>query len=564
MTSIAKVRGSVPRKVRLLPWKGLRVIPRCAWGLVLLSALLQIASFPIAGPLPYWRSMLGWFALSPLLAAILSLDAKDDAVNGWSAAWLGYACGILWYAGNCYWIYQTMYLYGGLPKPIAAFILILFSMYLGLYHAGFAVLLVRLRRTTWGVGGAFLVAPFAWVAVELARARITGFPWDLLGNSQVDNLLVTRIAPLAGVMGISFLLAAVNASLASPFVSGLVSGRRPRLIAASAGLAVALCAIAAGGLMKASYLPSVNYAVLMQENLSVGATARGRQPVNAAEELQEFSAMSLHPGWMDGRFKLPAGVAPALVIWPEAPSHFRSDDPDLQQRLGELARAAGAAVIAGDIGVVFDQTAPKGYYEYDSASMFSRQGVASGRYDKIHLVPWGEYVPFKHVFAFAEKLTEGVGDMDPGHERTIFRTNGRTDGHAYGVFICYESIFGDEVREFVQHGAEALVNISDDGWYGDTGAPWQHLNMARMRAIENHRYLLRSTNTGITTVIDPLGRMGEQAPRHVRGAFALPFGYESDLTIYTRFGDWFAYGCVLVVTVGLGFSFAPRQTKIEA
>ena len=186
--------------------------------------------------------------------------------------------------------------------------------------------------------------------------------------------------------------------------------------------------------------------------------------------------------------------------------------------------------------------------------MFDRAGAAQGRYDKIHLVPWGEYVPFKHVFAFAEKLTEGVGDMDPGHERTVLRTG----GHAYGVFICYESIFGDEVREFVENGAEVLVNISDDGWYGDTGAPWQHLNMARMRAIENDRYLVRSTNTGITTVIDPQGRVGVEAPRHVREAFALPFGYETRHTFYTRYGDWFAYLCALVTVAGVGFSFARR------
>ena len=202
--------------------------------------------------------------------------------------------------------------------------------------------------------------------------------------------------------------------------------------------------------------------------------------------------------------------------------------------------------------MVADDAAPKGYYAYDSASLFDREGKQAGRYDKIHLVPWGEYVPFKHVFAFAEKLTEGVGDMDPGHERSVFRTG----GHAYGVFICYESIFGDEIREFVKNGAEVLVNISDDGWYGDTGAPWQHLNMARMRAIENHRYVIRSTNTGITTVIDPMGRATVQAPRHVRAAFAFPFGYETDMTLYTRAGDWFAYLCALVTLAALGFSFA--------
>jgi apolipoprotein N-acyltransferase len=169
-------------------------------------------------------------------------------------------------------------------------------------------------------------------------------------------------------------------------------------------------------------------------------------------------------------------------------------------------------------------------------------------------VPWGEYVPYKELFAFASKLTAGAGDMDPGHARTVFRL----DGHAYGIFVCYESIFGDEVRQFVKEGANVLVNISDDGWYGDTGAPWQHLNMARMRAIENHRWVLRSTNTGETTAIDPQGNY-TMTKRHVRASYALPFDFEQGTTFYTRHGDWLAYVCALVTVAGLSFSWMRRM-----
>ena len=497
--------------------------------------------------MPYWRSVLGWVALVPLLIAILGKDRNGSSLRLQSATVLGYACGIIWYLGNCYWIYQTMYLYGGLPKPAAAGILLLFALYLGLYHALFAWLLTLLRRSRLDIAGALLLSPFVWVAVELARARITGFPWDLLGYSQVDNLLVTRIAPVAGVMTISFLLTTFSAS----FAGLILLGRRAAApFAALALLAAILYFYGAGAARVAA---GSTYAVLMQENLSVGATAREVQPLSAPDELSVFSAMSLHPGFA-GKLTLPADAQTALVVWPEAPSHFRSDDPYLGEQLGKLARAADTVLIAGDIGIDLDRAAPKGYYEYDSASMFDRQGTPGGRYDKIHLVPWGEYVPFKHVFAFAEKLTEGVGDMDPGHSRSIFKTAGRS----YGVFICYESIFGDEVREFAKNGAEVLVNISDDGWYGDTSAPWQHLNMARMRAIENDRYLLRSTNTGITTVIAPDGTIRDEAPRHVRGAFAFPFAYETHQTIYTRYGDWFAWLCVLVTATGLALSLRPR------
>ena len=188
---------------------------------------------------------------------------------------------------------------------------------------------------------------------------------------------------------------------------------------------------------------------------------------------------------------------------------------------------------------------------YDSAATFSPGQAGNGRYDKIHLVPWGEYIPFKQFFFFANKLTAGVGDMDPGTDRSVLKF----DGHTYGTFVCYESIFGDEVRQFVKNGAEVLVNISDDGWYGDSGAAWQHLNMVRMRAIENHRWILRSTNTGITSTISPSGRVVAALPRHVRSAINVPFGYESDTTFYTVHGDLFASLCALVTLGALAFGF---------
>jgi apolipoprotein N-acyltransferase len=234
-------------------------------------------------------------------------------------------------------------------------------------------------------------------------------------------------------------------------------------------------------------------------------------------------------------------VPATVVVWPEAPSHFFSNDPSFRDGISQLAREVQAPAIIGSLGVDRTSASARGYFLYDSASLFNAQGIYSGRYDKIHLVPWGEYIPFKEFFSFADKLTEGVGDMDRGSRRDVFSTG----GHRYGVFVCYESIFGEEVRQFAANGAEVLVQISDDGWYGDSGAPWQHLNMARMRAIENHRWLLRSTNTGITTTIDPAGHMAGQAPRHVRAAFEFPFEFTpaSTQTFYTRHGDWFAWLC---------------------
>jgi apolipoprotein N-acyltransferase len=173
--------------------------------------------------------------------------------------------------------------------------------------------------------------------------------------------------------------------------------------------------------------------------------------------------------------------------------------------------------------------------------------VASARYDKVHLVPWGEYVPFKGVFAFAKALTREVGNFEAGTDRIPMQAGDMK----IGVFICYESVFPGEVRMFTDHGADVLVNVSNDGWFGNSGAPEQHLNMARMRAIENGRWLLRSTNTGITASIDPLGRIVAVAPRNQRTTLNAPYMLLRDRTFYVTDGDWFPVGCAIISLVGL-------------
>jgi apolipoprotein N-acyltransferase len=179
---------------------------------------------------------------------------------------------------------------------------------------------------------------------------------------------------------------------------------------------------------------------------------------------------------------------------------------------------------------------------YNSALFVGADGAVAGRYDKIHLVPWGEYIPYKRFFSFAKNLTQQAGDMTHGWRRIVFKT----DDHSFGVFICYEEIFGDEIRLFVKRGAQVLVNISNDGWYGDTCAPWQTLDMSRMRAVENRRWLLRDTNTGLTTIIDPYGRLTASIPRHALTSLAARYGYRSDFTFYTVHGDLFAYLCGII------------------
>lgn len=535
----------------MLSCRGMRSIPLRLWLLSLCSAVLQCLPFPLAGPVPAWRRLFCWICLTPLLFALSGRTKKGDRLSTKQAALLAYACGIVWYLGNCYWIYQTMHLYGNLPEIVAAGILILFAFYLGLYHALFGAIFGFLRKKL-SVEFALLLVPITWVAVELARARITGFPWDLLGYTQVDNLFLTRMAPWTGVMGISFVIAVMNALLALLFAA---RDRKLAIGAGSAAVVVAAGIMLAGRVLHPSPALATGQAVLLQDNLSVGAAAVGPQE-SRSQLLASLVGWTEHPRVevIDGDkrtyLSAPPGTHPDLVLWPEAPADFIDGDPLFRQTLSALALQQRAPLISDSVAVLYSQQPSQLPTEFNSASFFAADGTYSGRYDKIHLVPFGEYTPYRQLFFFAGHLLDNVGGFTKGTARNPFATG----GHSYGVFICYESIFGNEVRQFVKNGADVLVNLSDDGWYGDSSAPWEHLDMARMRAIENDRWLLRSTNTGVTTVIDPHGRLGPQLPRHVRSSLLAPFGYERTLTFYTRHGDWIAWLCAALTLCALALA----------
>ena len=553
----------------------MRLISPRLWAMAVLSGILQVLPFPIAGPTPLWRTAFCWIALLPLLWALLGTSRAGKPLTLSQGAALGYVCGFVWYLGNCYWIYQTMYLYGGLAKPIAAGILILFCLYLGLYHALFGTLIAAFR-SRFGRQNALLLVPFAWVAVELARARITGLPWDLLGIAQVDNPLLTRLAPITGAYGLSFIIAAVNALF---LVRIRIRERRfTRPLLSIAGVVIiVLYVIGLRYIGNPVPSPATASATLVQENIEVGAANTGPQSTTQ-QYLDSFFYLSRYPSshYLLGIPELsstrsvylirrhapvegadpdaPVPVPTDLIVWPESPAPFQDVDPKFLTRMQFLARESHAPIIAGNTGFETNPDAKSGYTPYNRASFFTPDGAYLGHYDKMHLVPFGEYVPYKQLFFFAKDLLNEVGTFAPGARRTVFTTG----GHTYGVFICYESIFGDEIRHYTQQGADVLINISNDGWYGDTSAPWQHLDMVRMRAIENHRWVLRATNTGVTAAIDPFGRVTAAAPRHVRTSIRVPFGYEHDLTFYSRYGDLFAYTCAFITTLGFAFSLLRR------
>jgi apolipoprotein N-acyltransferase len=555
----------------------MRQIPLRLWAMAVLSGVLQVLPFPIAGPTPLWRTAFCWIALLPLLWALLGNDKTGNPLTLRQGAVLGYACGFIWYVGNCYWIYQTMYLYGGLAKPVAAGILILFCLYLGLYHALFGTLIEAFRKR-FGRQVALLLVPFAWVAVELARARITGLPWDPLGVAQVDNPLLICLAPITGAYGLSFIIAAVNALW---LIRIRIRERRfTRLTLTVAGVILIVLYVAGLRLIanpKAS--PTTATATLVQENLEVGAANTGPQPTTQ-QFLDSFSYLSRFPSprfllgipelastpsvylirqqnSAQGTTLSESVPTPAdLIVWPESPAPFQDLDPQFRNAMSALARETQTPIIVGNTGFEPNPNVKFGYTPYNRASFIAPDGNFAGHYDKMHLVPFGEYVPYKEFFFFAKSLLNEVGLFEPGKQRTVFKTG----GHTYGVFICYESIFGDEIRHLTQQGADVLINISNDGWYGDTSAAWQHLNMVRMRAIENHRWILRATNTGVTAAVNPYGRVTAAAPRHQRTSIRVHFAYEHDLTFYAAHGDLFAYLCALITTLALALSLIRRAT----
>jgi len=507
-------------------------IPARAWLLAATSAILQVLIFPLAGAVPAWRAALGWVAFVPFLLALLEDRRSGEPLRIRDFALLGYFCGFLWYLGNCYWILSTMHLYGGLSILASFGIMVLFCLYLGLYHALFATLFGLLRTfTPLHRGVVSIAAPFLWVAVELARARVTGFPWDLLGGAQVNNGLLTMLAPIGGVYALSYVLMLANAAFSSAWI---FRKKKLRLQFLCFGLAIVVV-FEAGGKLGLGTPPAkmgTETAVLLQPNLDVGAAAT---PSSGAAVLQDAMNFSLHPT------QTAAQMPRAITVWPESPAPFETDDPTLREAWLLLASRTGAPVIAGAIG---RDPVSNGHEIYNSAALIDPESGYVGRYDKVHLVPFGEFVPFERIFSFAGGLTQEVGNFNRGKSRNDFYAG----GHAYGVFICYESVFGDEVREFARNGAEVFVNISNDGWYGDTSAPFQHIAMAQMRAIENRRWILRDTNTGITASIDPYGRIVESVPRHTQTAAIVHFDYEHETTFYTRHGDLFAYFCALVTT----------------
>jgi apolipoprotein N-acyltransferase len=534
-----------------------RQIHFSAWLLVLLSAILQVIIFPLPG-----IYVLSWFALAPLMVALLQArPAGELEIAGsvrlrpatpWQGFLLGYACGILFFAGTCYWIFDTMRLFGGLNAAEAVLTLFLFCCYLGLYHGFFGLLVALLAAPGRDYRRPLVLAPFLWVAVELARTRVTGFPWNLLGIAQVDNGPLSRIASSTGVYGISFEIALVNVALAAAFL--VPREKRGAMLAAALAAAAVL---QAGRLIDAPPARADREALLVQQNIPVDANwtpAYFQQTLNDLTDLTKTEAQRYAVAVGPGRV-IASDVK--LIVWPESPAPFFTNDPRFRDSLSETARATKAWMVVGSIGVT-PGLQPGSESVFNSAALISPDVGWVARYNKVHLVPFGEYLPFPTLFSFAGGLTKEVGQFEHGTARAWLNAG----DEKLGVFICYESIFPDEVRQFANSGAQVFVNISNDAWYGDSGAYAQHLNQTRMRAIENNRWLLSATDTGVTASIDPWGRVVARVPRKQRTALVAPYALTSDTTFYTRHGDWFAWGCA-IISIGALFARFAFSGKLQ-
>lgn len=492
------------------------------------SGVLLTASFPRIG-----LDWIAWFALVPLLISIRTLSAKKSL-------WLGFATGFVHYLTLVYWLVYTMKSYGNLPIPVAISILMLMAAYLALYIAVFAAAV-----SAWGFGsiGSLLSVPLAWVSIEYLRYfLLSGFPWEFIGHSQFNRLHIIQISDILGVYGVSFLIALSNVAIFLCFIfftdkrrHGFPVTRRPAVLSALIFIAVFLVFWSYGswrirnvdGTISAS--PSVRIGIV-QANID---QAQKWDPAFQDSTTEKYIKLSLSA--MKDR--------PELLVWPETATPFYYlSDTRLSGLVQQGIQSAGTDFLIGSPSYV-RRTDKIDYY--NSAYIILSDGIVSAKYDKAHLVPFGEYVPLKKWLPFLGKMVENVGDFKTGEKGNTASWR----GYRIGIQICFEVIFPDLSRAMAQNQAVLLVNITNDAWFGKTGAPYQHFSMAVFRAVENRRSLVRSANTGISGFVDPTGRIIASTPLFKEAVMIRPVPVITHSTFYTRYGDAFAKGCLLAVLV---------------
>jgi apolipoprotein N-acyltransferase len=482
--------------------------------LAVIGGILMALSFPKAD-----FFMLAWICLIPLLFAIRN---KGPA----KASLLGLVFGLTAYIGILYWTVYPVSVYGDASVALASVFMLLLASYISVYLGVFAAF-VAWTRERLGLS-VFVSAPVAFVFLEYLRAHfITGFPWGMIGHTQLPWLTIMQVLDITGVYGVSFVVVAVNAALYLIILRlARRSARFPVVETAVSAFLIALLVVYGifaikreQAIMRTGTPVTV---ALVQPNI--------RQDLKWNPDFQEES-MEIY----EEMTLASAPHKPSLVVWPEtATPFFFQTHPIFRPRVEDLPRRVGAPLLFGT--PAYDEEGGMIRY-YNRAYLISVDGTIAGRYDKIHLVPFVEYVPMRWLFFFVDKLARGAGgDFSKG---TITEPIPTTIGPV-GTLICYEAIFPESARIFARNGAALLVNITNDAWFGTTSAPYQHFSMARLRSIETRLFLVRAANTGISTVVDPTGKDEIRTDIFTRTVALGEVIPKPRTTFYTRFGDVFA------------------------
>jgi apolipoprotein N-acyltransferase len=504
--------------------------------LPVLSGILLTLSFP-----DFDLEWLAWIALIPLLWSL-----RDTTPS--RAAFSGFMTGFTFFLGTLYWIFNVLTAYGHLPSSVSIFILVLLIAYLALFFSAFAFLIRWVHEKS--ELPVILFAPLLWVALEYLRGfLLSGFPWVLLGYSQYRNLAIVQIADVTGVYGVSFILVLVNAALyeaAKGWLNRSWKQNARQLIAA--GLVVGLAAlygsfrISQDNLEEGTGIPL--QVALIQGNI--------RQDIKWEPQFQEETV-----GIYARLTRKAKECAPDLVVWPEtATPFFFQIGGVLQDRVLELTREMDTPLLLGS--PAFQRQGTRIDY-HNSAFFLSPEKGIGGRYDKIHLVPFGEYAPLAGILGFTRDIIGAIGDFSPGEAFKLFTLpQGK-----FGVLICYEAIFPDLTRQFVKEGAQFLVNITNDAWFGRTSAPHQHLAMVTLRAVENSVPIVRAANTGISAIILSTGQVVRSSDLFTREWLCGKIFLHRSQTFYAQYGDLFAYLCMGISGLILMRRFLKRGRRVE-
>src|SRR3954471_8294618 len=478
--------ANVPR--RLLPASSIQLVVHTLGAL--LSAVLLLLIFP-----RFDIHLLAPVALTPLLVVLARTE------NGWQRFLYGWAAGIFYWFFLCTWIQFVLEQHGGMGQWGGWASFLLFSILKALHLAVFSLLAGPLMTRSYAV----LAVPALWTGLERTHGTF-GFAWLALGNAGISMSVPLRLAPLVGVYGLSFVFSALATALACV----LLRYQRTRLLP--------LAALPLLWLLPEipQSIPARETALVVQPNIDPDTQWSGAEREAAENRLSLLSR----------------AVPSSLVIWPELPAPlYFYDDPQFRHAAINIARH-GSYFLFGTVAYTGE------HQPLNSAVLLKPDGSEVGRYDKIDLVPFGEFVP--SAFSFVNRITQEAGDFAPGRDIKVLNAA----GHRLGTFICYESAFPDLVRQFSRAGADVLVNLSNDAYFGPSAAREQHLSLVRMRAVESRRFIIRSTNNGITAVIDPAGRITKQLPSYRELASSVRYGSVGETTFYARHGDWFAWGCL--------------------